>query len=192
MKKQNRTEVAAMLRRCLDEGASVEIDGLGVFRPDGHGGYEFRPETRRQVFVAYVAEDTAKADQLCAGLEDRGFDPWIDRRKLLPGQNWPRAIERAIENSNYFLACLSANSVSKRGRFQAELRYAMDCAALVPPDEIYFIPVRLDECRVPAAISRTIQYVDLFPDWNHGLARIVAMARKQERARLKRLPPKAA
>jgi hypothetical protein len=142
--------------------------------------------------VAYVVEDTAKVDRLRADLEAQGFDPWIDRRKLLPGQNWPRSIERAIENSNFFIACLSANSVSKRGRFQAEMRYAMDCAALVPPEEIYFIPARLDDCRVPAPISKTIQYVDLFPDWARGMSQIVSMARKQERARLKRQPPKAA
>ena len=170
MKKQTWTssaEVSRLVRRCLEEGSSVEIDGLGVFRPNGQGGYEFLPETRPQVFIAYVTEDSAQADRLCSDLENRGFDPWIDRRKLLPGQNWPRAIERAIANCHFFIACLSANSVSKRGRFQAELRYAMDSAALVPSDEIFFIPVRLDDCRVPPSIAGVIQYVDLFPDWKN-------------------------
>jgi hypothetical protein len=188
MKKQTYTstrEVSRLLMRCLEEGKPVEIDGLGVFRPKNNGGYEFLPETRPQVFIAYVVEDSIHADRLFADLESQGFDPWMDRRKLLPGQNWPRSIERAIDNSHLFIACLSSNSVSKRGRFQAELRYALDCASLIPQDETFFIPARLDNCRVPASISGVIQYVDLFPDWSRGFSRILTMAKKQTRLRLK-------
>lgn len=173
------TEVARLVRRCLDQGNSVEIDGIGIFRPDGKGGFDFVAETRLQVFVAYVVEDLPKVERLSAGLEQHGIEPWTDRRKLLPGQNWPRAIERAIDMSHFFVACLSANSVGKRGRFQAEMRYAMDCAALVPQEEAFLIPVRFDDCVVPAAISRSIHYVDMFPDWDAGLRRIVASTKRR-------------
>jgi hypothetical protein len=33
-------------------------------------------------------------------LEAARFNAWMDVRKLLPGQNWPRAIESAGENSD--------------------------------------------------------------------------------------------
>jgi len=56
----------------------------------------------------------------------------MDTRKLVPGQNWPRAIETAIENSDLFIACFSTNSVRKKGGFQAEIRYALDCARQIP------------------------------------------------------------
>ena len=82
-----------------------------------------------------------------------GFEPWMDRKKLMPGQNWPRAIERAIDVSSYFIACLSRESVCKRGQFQAELRYALQCARKMPLGEIFFIPVRLNDCAVPAEIA---------------------------------------
>ena len=68
----------------------------------------------------------------------------MDERKLLPGQNWPRAIESAIETSDFFLACYSANSVNKKGGFQAEIRYALDCARQIPLEEIFIVPVRLN------------------------------------------------
>jgi len=56
-------------------------------------------------------------------------------------------------------------------------------------DEIFFIPVRLDQCIVPRNISRRIQYVDLFPDWQKGVKTVVGVMKKQEQNRKrKRLP----
>ena len=100
---------------------------------------------------------------------------------MLPGQNWPRAIEEAIETSDFFLPCFSRLSVRKKGSFQAEIRYALDCARRVPLDEIYLVPVRLDDCHVPVKIRRETHYIDLFPDWNRGVRRIVSVIQKQLR-----------
>jgi hypothetical protein len=102
----------------------------------------------------------------------------MDVRKLLPGQNWPRAIENAIETSDFFVACFSRNSVDKKGCFQAEVRYGLDCARRMPLDEIYMAPVRFDECRIPRSIQRELQYIDLFPDWHRGIRRLTHMMRR--------------
>lgn len=166
-------EIARLVRRCLERGASVEIEGLGVFRPQARGKFGFTPATRPRVFLAYVQEDAVAAERLYRDLKRAGFDPWMDRKKLLPGQNWPRAIQQAIEVADYFIACFSERAINKRGCFQAELRYALDCARRVPFDRTYFIPVRLEECRVPARIREKIQYVDLFPDWERGFQTLV-------------------
>jgi hypothetical protein len=42
----------------------------------------------------------------------------------------------------------------------------------------------LDECRVPVRIQRETQYVDLFPDFDGGVERVVATieARRREAA----------
>jgi hypothetical protein len=151
----------------------VDIDGLGVFRP-ASGSYEFQPHTAPKVFLAYVREDLGAVQRIYRALRRRGFDPWLDRKKLLPGQDWPRAIQRAIEVADFFVACFSSRAVRKRGEFHSELRYALECARRLPLDDVYFLPVRLDECPVPPRIAREIQYVDLFPDWNAGIARLVA------------------
>ncbi len=79
------------------------------------------------------------------------------------------------------IACFSQNSVSKKGGFQAEIRYALDCARRIPLDDIFLIPVRLDTCRVPPSIQRETQYIDLFPGWDRGFARILSVIRKQLR-----------
>ena len=83
--------LAEIVRKALLAGQSVEIDGLGIFQASPEG-YEFLPQLRPEVFVAYVAEDLAPARRLCEALRAAGSSPWLDKDKLLPGQNWPRAI----------------------------------------------------------------------------------------------------
>ena len=165
--------LARLLRRCLREGRTVEIERLGTFRPRPGGGFEFVANRKPGVFLAYADEDRAAVERLYDALARAGCDPWMDRRKLLPGQNWPRAIERAIEMADFFVACLSGRAVIKRGAFQSEMRYALDCARGALLDDVFFIPVRLDDCLVPARIRKHIQYVDLFPDFGAGVRRLV-------------------
>jgi hypothetical protein len=165
--------VARIVRQCLEEGGAVEIDGLGLFRPRKEGGFDFIGRTQPKVFLAYAREDTAAVQELYGQFQQNGFDPWLDVRKLLPGQNWPRSIEQAIEISDFFVACFSRRSTAKRSRFHSELRYALDCATRLPLDGIYLIPIRLDNCPIPRQVARDFQYVDLFPNWNRGFHRIV-------------------
>jgi hypothetical protein len=172
-------QVAQIVIRGLAAGKVVEIDGLGSFVPDAVDGFRFEPRHLPQVFIAHVKEDAGFARRLYDDLEAAGFSPWMDERKLLPGQNWPRAIEAAIETSDFFLACYSGTSVNKKGGFQAEIRYALDCARQIPLDEIFIVPVRLDGCPVPRSIQRELQYVDLFPDWLGGVGRLVVMLRRE-------------
>jgi TIR domain-containing protein len=180
-------QVASIVRTCLEEGKTVVIDGLGIFRPDGRRGYRFVTRSAPTIFIAYVEEDVRVVERLCDELESHGFDPWFDRRKLLPGQNWPRSIEDAIETTDFVIACFSRNSVTKRGGFQAEIRYALDCARRVPLDDVFLVPVRLDECRVPSSIRQQVQYIDLFPDWKRGLRRICAAIGRQVSKRQQRV-----
>ena len=181
--------VAGIVRDALERGTAVEIDGLGRFLPGRTRGFRFVAQTKARVFIAYVEEDLKAAKKLYAVFQQRGFRPWLDRKNLVPGQNWPRAIETAIQTSNFFVACFSQRSTCKRGSFHSELRFALSCAAQVPMDEIFFIPVRLDQCIVPRNISRRIQYVDLFPDWQKGVKTVVGVMKKQEQNRKrKRLP----
>ncbi|MCL5742949.1 MAG: TIR domain-containing protein, partial [Acidobacteria bacterium] len=85
-------QIVEMLKQCLEEGKSVEIDGLGIFRADPQQGFRFIARALPKVFLAYVQEDAASAERLFDEFRAHGFAPWLDRRKLLPGQNWPRSI----------------------------------------------------------------------------------------------------
>jgi hypothetical protein len=162
-----------LIDRNLREGANIEIDGLGQFRLDQAGNVVFQASNRIHVFLAYAEEDRPIVRKLYAALQQAGFEPWMDQEKLLPGQNWPRAIERAIDLSHFFLGCFSQRSTVKRGHFQSELRYALDLAARIPNEQIFLLPVRLNECELPRKIARRVHCVDLFPDWEKGIAALV-------------------
>ncbi|MBL8218716.1 MAG: TIR domain-containing protein [Bryobacterales bacterium] len=174
-------QIAELLKRCLEGGGRVEIDRLGEFRLGEQGEILFTSSIKPRVFIAYVEEDVDAAMRLCEDLRRGGCDPWVDRERLLPGQNWPRRIESAIEFSDCFVALFSARSIRKRGQFQSELRYAIDCARRIPLDQSFILPVRLGECRVPKRIMSALQYVDLFPDWDEGVLRLLRSIREQRK-----------
>jgi len=171
-------KVAGVVRDALSRGVTVEIDGLGSFRKIGER-YHFQPRNLPRVFVAYVHEDAAQAGRIFDDLVSAGFDPWMDERKLLPGQNWTRAIRNALETSDFAICCFSHNSIRKSSGFQAEIRFALESARRLPLDEIFLLPIRLDNCPVPADVAREMQYVDLFPAWDAGISRVIEAIRRQ-------------
>jgi hypothetical protein len=116
-----------------------------------------------RVFISYARNDKKVAIELYSALEKQGISSWLDVKNLLPGQDWKAEIEKAIRGSVVFIACLSSNSVNKTGFVQAELKKALEVAETIPEGEIYIIPVRLEECNVPASLSR-LQWVDYFEE----------------------------
>ena len=114
-------------------------------------------------------------------LHRSGFDPWMDKEKL-PGQNWPKAIERAIELTDFFVGCFSRRSVGKRGHFQSELAYALDVSTRVPQEQIFFVPVRLDNCEFPRLITDTTHYVTCF-QLESGNKQVVKSLKSEHRQR---------
>jgi len=175
--------VAQVVRQSLEAGKSIEIEGLGVFKPAPAGAFEFQADCAPRAFIAYAGEEYERAETLYGDLEAAGVRPWLDKKQLLAGQNWARAIERAIGISDFFIPCFSRRATVKRGVFQSELRYALECAARMPLEDIYIIPVRLDACEIPDEICRRLQYVDLFPDWDRGVKRVVRSIWAQVRNR---------
>jgi hypothetical protein len=171
-RKASTSRIARLIRKALKEGHHIEIEGFGTFLPSSEDAFVFVQETRPRIFIAYVRSDLRKVRRLYADLKKHGYQPWLDKENLLPGQNWPLSIERAIDVSDFFIACFSKQSVPKRGVFQSELRYALDCAARMPLDEIFFIPVRLDECDPPERVVRHLHHVDLFGNWAAGMAQL--------------------
>jgi hypothetical protein len=177
--------VGDIIRQCLREGMAVAVDGLGTFRLDGRK-LSFEPASRPRVFLAYVDEDYSRVRPLYDRLEEAGFEPWLDKRKLLAGQDWPRCIERAISVADIFVPCYSRRARSKRGQFQKEVRQALECAARMPIDDCFVMPVRLEECTLPRRLRNEIQYVDLFPDWKSGADKLVQAIEAELRARANR------
>ena len=85
-------------------------------------------EGRLSVFLCHASEDTAVVREIDRRLRQDGFAPWLDERQLMPGQEWPFEIEKAVRRANAIVVCLSRTSVSKEGYLQRELRRALEVA----------------------------------------------------------------
>jgi len=116
-----------------------------------------------QVFLSYAREDEEKVKNLHQKLSRLGFKPWMDKNDILPGEKWKSSIQKAIQCSDFFLVCLSANSFSKRGFLQKEIKDALDIWQEMLDSDIYLIPVRLEDCEVPENL-RDFQWVNLFEE----------------------------
>jgi hypothetical protein len=125
------------------------------------------------VFLSYAREDVDAARRLYDILMEAGIDVWFDRVSLRPGEQWKTAISKAIRNSRYFVALLSSTSTTKRGYVQKEIREALNVLDEYPEEEIYVVPVRLDECMPTHKRLADLNWVDLFPSWEQGQSKLL-------------------
>ena len=116
-----------------------------------------------RIFLSYTRADEAQVKQLYHKLKAEGFSPWMDTEDLLPGQKFEYHIRQAIRDSDFFLACLSCNSVNRRGVIQREINEALDVLQEKLDEDIYLIPVRLEACDVPERL-RAFHWADLHTD----------------------------
>lgn len=137
-----------------------------------------------QVFISYVREDSVRVNELQQTLEAAGVTVWRDTAALWPGQDWRTHIRRAIiDHALVFLACFSDNSLTRRVSYQnAEIALALEQLQLRPPDDVWLIPVRFDECKIPdldlggGRTLASIQRADLFGERSgDSAARLVAV-----------------
>ena len=124
------------------------------------------PETKKRplkVFLCHASDDKPIVRELYRQLCAEGWlDVWLDEEKLLPGQEWDLEIEKAVEEADVVLICLSSRCVDKEGYIQKELRFVLNIADQKPEGAIFIIPIRLNDCPVPRRL-RNWQYVDYFP-----------------------------
>jgi hypothetical protein len=119
-----------------------------------------------------VREDAHYVDQLQRDLEAAGISVWRDTADLWPGEDWRVKIRRAIiDDALVLIACFSSRSAARVTSYQREeLTLAIDQLRQRRPDVPWLIPVRFDDCLMPAldlGAGRTldsIQRADLFGD----------------------------
>lgn len=116
-----------------------------------------------KIFISYTRRDKQIVRQIYKKLKSAGYSPWLDVEDILPGENWQRAINKAIEEADIFLAILSENSVNRRGVIQKEIRLALDKMDELLPGDIFIIPLRVDDCEIPERLAHLHVL-----DWDEG------------------------
>jgi len=114
-----------------------------------------------QIFLSYTRTDEKKVTILYNKLQSAGFNPWMDKQCILPGEDWKYKIQQAIKNSDFFCCFLSRRAVKKRGFFQTEIKEALDLWREQLISDIYFIPAKLEECKLSYPLSN-FQWVNLY------------------------------
>ena len=112
-----------------------------------------------KVFISYATEDYQYADKLHGFLSENGFDLWMDKKNLSPGQNWLYEIQIQLRKADFVILFFSHNSVNKRSTVQKEFNLAMQHCEERLDSDIYIIPVKIDDCE-PSEKFKKFQWVD--------------------------------
>jgi hypothetical protein len=128
----------------------------------------------KRAFLSYARDDLEQARRLYDALLRAGVAVWFDQTDLISGVEWRPAIRKAIRESAYFLAVLSKHAVTGKGFRHTELREALEVWREFPRGQVFLIPVRLDNCRMPVPELEELSFADLFPDWEAGIAKLTS------------------
>jgi hypothetical protein len=109
---------------------------------------------RLKVFLCHAREDKTAVEDLYHRLRNQGVDPWLDKHDLLPGEDWEKAIRRAVEETDLVLVCLSPRSLNKMGFVQKEIVFALDVAEKQPEGTIFIVPAKLESCDIPDRLKK--------------------------------------
>lgn len=113
------------------------------------------------IFLIHAHSDREAVHKLYTRLIKDGVHAWLDVEKLQPGQDWQHEIRNAILKSDVIVVCFSRGFEKQQGYRHEELKLALEKANFLPDDEIFIIPVCLEECDMPESL-RGLHRVDLF------------------------------
>lgn len=134
----------------------------------------------KHVFLSYLSEDSELVARIARYLSKHRIQVWLDRNDLRPGENWERAIRKAIQDGAYFVACFSkAYSERTSTYMNEELNLALAELRKRSPEHRWFIPVLLSECEVPdldirpGKTLKSLHYVSMYEHWERGLEQLL-------------------
>jgi formylglycine-generating enzyme required for sulfatase activity len=85
----------------------------------GNRGPEAEPKAR--VFISYSRKDEDFAQELLGGLQIIGFDPFLDKHDIAPGEDWEARLGRLIEAADTVVFVISPDAVaSERCAWEVE------------------------------------------------------------------------
>ena len=134
----------------------------------------------QHVFISYVSENWTEIKEVYDVLKSHDIKVWIDRNDIAPGSRWRDVIRKAIRDGAFFIACFSKEYNKRNGtHMNEELTIAIEELRQRPTDRIWFIPVKLNRCKIPdrniggGETLNDIQYVSLYEDWDAGIQSIL-------------------
>jgi hypothetical protein len=109
-----------------------------------------------QVFISYSHKDSNFVDQLKQHLKDAGFDVWIDRELLMPGQDWREEIDSAIRTSFALIAIMTPKAYESK-YVTYEWAFALGIGKKV-------VPIMLEKTKLHPRLE-ALHFVDFTDHW---------------------------
>ena len=98
-----------------------------------------------KVFISYASEDYNSAKKIYDFLSCTNYEPWLDKEKILPGQDWDLEINDNLSAADFIIILISNTSLRKRGYIQKEYKVARSLMEYKLNNDIYIVPVTLED-----------------------------------------------
>lgn len=105
-----------------------------------------RPKPK--VFICYARQDEASALHLHSSLAAAGVEPWLDKKRLVLGDDWELEIKHAVSSADAFVVCLRPG-FDEIGFRQKEVRWALEAVQRRPLGRGFIIPYLIQSCELP-------------------------------------------
>ena len=104
------------------------------------------------IFLSYASQDADAAHRICDALRAAGLEVWFDQSELRGGDSWDASIRKQIKDCALFVPIISANTNARsEGYFRLEWKLAVDRSHLMADDQLFFMPVMIDDVAEPVA-----------------------------------------
>jgi hypothetical protein len=141
-------------------------------------------DTKAKVFLCCINEDRDDVYRLLyKPLESESYKPLMIHLDTLPGENLRSAIDRMIEDAEFFLPCFSVRTLKKKSdRFYYALMRAKEKQQEYPEHCIYTIPTLIGNCKLTDVQLRQIRPLELSrKDFFYDLMRALEKGNKPGR-----------
>ena len=124
-----------------------------------------------RIFICYARADSSEfVDTLYSALVDAQFNPWMDRQRLVGGEEWQDDIHDAIVSCDALVVVLSPHAVNSK-QVKREYRFAQERGKRV-------VPVMHITCE-PSYEINSLNYLDFRPSFQSGFESLLGALRER-------------
>jgi TIR domain len=119
-------------------------------------------DRKLKVFISYSRKDEDFAQDLLAGLQIAGFEPYLDKHDIAAGENWEARLGRLIEAADTVVFVISPDAVASE-RCAWEVERTVTLKKRLPPIVLH----RVDEAQVPPRLKQ-LNYIFFYRPFSFG------------------------
>ncbi|MFN0086473.1 MAG: SUMF1/EgtB/PvdO family nonheme iron enzyme [Blastocatellia bacterium] len=105
---------------------------------------------RFQIFLSYARDDRDAAERIHAFLTDAGLGVFIDFKSISHGEDWDKAIERALKECSRMVLLLSDSSMPERDEVEREWFYFVRNRKPI-------LPILIEDCEIHSRFLKISQ-----------------------------------